>query len=406
MNPTSILRAACILLLGAFTLHAGIPNLINYQGRLTDAQGNPVTGNRTMVVRVYDAPSGGNMTYEETIGTVAVANGTYSFRFGSGGDGVVGVLTGSDYLALSVNGTEESTRTRFLAVPYALKSADAQAIKQVLVENGILPIFEKSVLVTTLAGNGTSGFVDGTGDAAKFNYPYGIAVDSAGNVYVADAGNHRIRKITPDGTVTTLAGGGTAGSDDGTGAAARFFTPYGVAVDPAGNVYVAEYGKHRIRKITPDGTVTTLAGNGTEGFADGIGSAAMFRLPRAIAVDAVGNVYVADTGNRKVRKINPDGLVTTLAGSDALGTIEGLRSFADGPGTSARFGEPLGLAWEASGNLCVTDWGIRKITSEGFVSTVSRDLAWPYGVAIDAAGNIYVSDSSTHQIKKITPLQD
>jgi sulfatase modifying factor 1 len=128
MKLHSILRAACILLLGAFTLHAEIPSLINYQGRLTDAQGDPVTGNRTMMVRVYDAPSGGNMTYEETIGTVAVANGTYSFRFGSGGDGVVGVLTGDDYLALSVNGTEESTRTRLLAVPYALKSADTQAL--------------------------------------------------------------------------------------------------------------------------------------------------------------------------------------------------------------------------------------------------------------------------------------
>jgi hypothetical protein len=129
MKMHTILRTACILLLSAFTLHAGVPNLINYQGRLTDAQGNPVTGNRTMVVRVYDAPTGGNMTYEENIGTVAVANGTYSFQFGGAGDGIIGVLVGvSDYLALSVNGAEQSTRTRFLAVPYALKSADAQVL--------------------------------------------------------------------------------------------------------------------------------------------------------------------------------------------------------------------------------------------------------------------------------------
>jgi sulfatase modifying factor 1 len=131
MNPTALLRAACILFLGVFSLHAGVPSLINYQGRLTDAQGNPVTGNCTMVVRIYDAPTGGNMTYEETIGTVALANGTYSFRFGLAGSGIVGILTGNDYLALSVNGSEESTRTRLLAVPYALKakeSADAQAL--------------------------------------------------------------------------------------------------------------------------------------------------------------------------------------------------------------------------------------------------------------------------------------
>jgi sulfatase modifying factor 1 len=127
MNPTSILRAACILLLSAITLRAEIPNLINYQGRLTDAQGNPVTGNRTMSVRVYDAPAGGNMTYEENIGKVFVTNGAYSFQFGSAGDGILGLLVGgSEYLALTVNGAEESTRTRLLAVPYAMKAREAQ----------------------------------------------------------------------------------------------------------------------------------------------------------------------------------------------------------------------------------------------------------------------------------------
>jgi sulfatase modifying factor 1 len=142
MKIHTTLRAACILLLGVFTLHAGVPNLINYQGRLTDAQGNPVTGNRTMTVRVYDAPSGGNMTYEENIGTVAVANGTYGFQFGGAGDGIIGVLVGfSDYLALSVNGTEESGRTRLLAVPYALKakeSADALNLRAALAAAGLI----------------------------------------------------------------------------------------------------------------------------------------------------------------------------------------------------------------------------------------------------------------------------
>jgi sulfatase modifying factor 1 len=163
MNPTALLRAACILLLSAFTLHAEVPNLINYQGRLTDSQGNPVTGNRTMAVRVYDAPTGGNMTYEQNIGIVAVANGTYSFQFGSGGDGVVGVLTGSDYLALSVNGTEESARTRLLAVPYALKSADAQALRAELVELGVIPVTSSGNMVTVQGGTlATSNELNGT----------------------------------------------------------------------------------------------------------------------------------------------------------------------------------------------------------------------------------------------------
>ena len=123
----------------ALPLIAQVPSLINYQGRLTDAQGQPVSGNRTMAVRIYDAASGGNMTYEESIGTVAVGNGTYSFQFGASGNGVVTVLSGQDFLSLSVNGTEESTRTRLLAVPYALKSADAQALRDELVEAGVLP---------------------------------------------------------------------------------------------------------------------------------------------------------------------------------------------------------------------------------------------------------------------------
>jgi formylglycine-generating enzyme required for sulfatase activity len=136
------LFAALLPFLLALPLTAQIPNLINYQGRLTDAQGNPVTGNRTMAIRIYDSPTGGNMTYEETIGTVAVTNGIYGFRFGNEGEGIGAVLSGEDYLALSVNGTEESTRTRLLAVPYALKareSADAIALRSELQSLGVLP---------------------------------------------------------------------------------------------------------------------------------------------------------------------------------------------------------------------------------------------------------------------------
>jgi sugar lactone lactonase YvrE len=171
--------------------------------------------------------------------------------------------------------------------------------------------------VTTLAGlGGSSGSADGTGSAARFYWPYGVAVDSAGNVYVADTWNYTIRKVTPGGVVTTLAGlAGTGGSTDGTGSAARFNYPSGVAVDSAGTVYVADRGNHTIRKVTPGGAVTTLAGLADSyGSADGTGSAARFDSPRGVAVDSAGNVYVADYYNNTIRKVTPGGVVTTLAG--------------------------------------------------------------------------------------------
>src|SRR5207248_1570929 len=143
--------------------------------------------------------------------------------------------------------------------------------------------------VSTLAGSGTLGFADGTGSAAQFREPFGVAVDAAGNVYVADGDNHSIRKVTAGGVVTTLAGSGTFDFADGTGAAAQFHDARGVAVDAAGNVYVAEYGNQRLRKVAAAGVVTTLAGSGTAGFADGTGAAAQLNNPWSLAVDAAGN---------------------------------------------------------------------------------------------------------------------
>src|SRR5207245_2370200 len=169
---------------------------------------------------------------------------------------------------------------------------------------------------TTLAGAASIGSADGTGSAARFYFPTGVATDSSANVYVADQYNHTIRKITPAGVVTTLAGlAGNPGRGDGTGSAARFNYPSGVATDSSGNVYVADPYNHTIRKITPAGVVTTLAGLAENpGSADGTGSAARFSAPWGVATDSSGNVYVADTFNYTIRKITPAGVVTTLAG--------------------------------------------------------------------------------------------
>ena len=182
-------------------------------------------------------------------------------------------------------------------------------------------IRDRAGVVTTLAGSaGERGSADGTGSAARFNFPFGVATDVAGNVYVADQSNHTIRKITPAGVVTTLAGSaGNDGSADGTGSAARFNAPTGVATDTDGNVYVADAFNNIIRKITPAGVVTTLAGSADNvGSADGTGSAARFNNPFGVATDIDGNVYVADQSNHTIRKITQE---SKLMGTPAMGDL-------------------------------------------------------------------------------------
>jgi len=272
--------------------------------------------------------------------------------------------------------------------------------------------------VTTLAGlAGTPGSADGTGSAALFNNPYGVPVDSAGNVYVADFYNSTIREVTQAGVVTTLAGlAGTKGSADGTGSVALFDGPTGVAVDTATNVYVADFFNSSIRKVTPAGVVTTLAGlAGSPGSADGTGSAARFDGPTGVAVDSAGNVYVGDRYNSTVRKVTPAGVVTTLAG------LAGSPGSADGTGSAALFNAPCGVAVDSAGNVYVADCynnTIRKVTPGGVVRTLAgltgtagsadgtgsaAQFDFPYGVAVDSAGNVYVADRYNDRVTKGTP---
>jgi len=216
-------------------------------------------------------------------------------------------------------------------------------------------------VVSTLAGSGKAGFI-----LTEFHELAGLATDRFDSVYVADAGNDSIRKITSEGEVSTLAGDGKYGFRDGVGKEARFKCPSDVVVDAKGNLYVADTDNHRIRKITPEGVVSTLAG-GTRGFSDGTGTEAWFNSPSGVAVDNSGNVYVADSVNNRVRKITPDGVVSTLAGN-------GTRGFRDGVGTEAWFHSPHGLAVDSSNNVYVADTGnhrIRKITPEGEISTLA-----------------------------------
>ena len=281
----------------------------------------------------------------------------------------------------------------------------------------VLPARSAQPGLSFVAGSiGGIGNLSGVGSQARFNYPVGIAVDAAGNRYVADWQNHVIRKVLPDGSVSTLAGAmSTPGAADGNGAAARFYYPQSIAIDHAGNLYVADTNNQTIRKVTPQGVVTTIAGRvGVIGSTDGRGSAALFCFPQGIAVDAAGTVIVGDTYNHTLRSISPRGVVTTLAGSAGMaGNLNGVRS-------AARFSNPQGLVTDAARNIFVADAGnglLRKVTPAGVVTTLAGSLA-NFGLkdgtgaaagfeglsnlAIDATGTLYGADQYAQRIRRIT----
>ncbi|MCL2726364.1 MAG: NHL repeat-containing protein [Polyangiaceae bacterium] len=268
-------------------------------------------------------------------------------------------------------------------------------------------------VVTTLAGTGDAGAVDGPSDAATFSSPIGITLGPDGSLYVADWSNRRIRKIATDNTVSTYAGSTPGLANGDCLKEATFGGPYGVAADWAGNVYVADRDNHVIRKITSTSTtcqVSTLAGSGTAGFADDTGKAASFSSPTGVTVDASGNVYVADSGNNKIRKVTPAGDVTTFAGTGVGGN-------GDGDMATATFNIPYGIVVDAAGILYVSEHhDIRKITggmvrtlagsgSSGFTDGVGADAAFsgPHGLAIDASGNLYIGDTGNNAVRKILP---
>ncbi len=265
--------------------------------------------------------------------------------------------------------------------------------------------------VSTFAGSGFSGSADGVGTAASFRYPDGAVFDSHDNLFISDQSNHKIRKITPDGTVSTFAGSGTIGAVDGIGTAASFYYPAGMAVDANDNLLVADYGNNKIRKITPDGTVSTFAGTGIAGAAEGTVLTVQFNGATGVCVDSFGNVFVADYYNNKIRKIDTLGNVTTFAGTGAAGAT-------DGNGRVASFHYPAIVAVDSGNNLFITDEEnnkIRKITPDGTVSTFAgtgtagaTDGIWssaqfnsPTGIAVDDADNIYVADYGNNKIRKI-----
>ena len=275
---------------------------------------------------------------------------------------------------------------------------------------GSTAALEQISIIIPVAGTGIAGFGGDGGPAklAMLNQPEGVAVDASGNLYIADTDNNRIRKISPDGIITTVAGTEIAGfsGDSGPASQAQLNHPEGVAVDASGNLYIADTGNNRIRKISPNGIITTVAGNGIAGFSgdNGPASQAQLNQPEGVAVDASGNIYIADTDNDRIREVSPDGMIVTIAG-DAGFSGDG------GPASQAQLNHPEGVAVDASGNLYIADTGnnrIRKISPNGIITTVAGNgtpaiLNAPTGIAVGASGNLYIADTGNNRILVVDP---
>ncbi len=274
-------------------------------------------------------------------------------------------------------------------------------------------------IITTLAGNGTSGYSGDGGPAtgAKLNWPSDVAVDATGNLYIADWNNMVVRKVAANGAITTVAGNGIQGysGNGGPATSAEFSGPRGMAVDAAGSLYIADSGNQVIRKVAANGIITTVAGTGTGGYLGDAGPATSAQLsgPCGVALDAAGNLYIADTGNGAIREV-VNGIIATVTGNG----IQGYRGDG-GPASIGQLNQPPGVAVDAAGNLYIADTYNRRIreVANGTITTAAGNETWgiagdggpasssllgqPAGVAVDAAGSLYIADSWTSQIRKV-----
>lgn len=276
-------------------------------------------------------------------------------------------------------------------------------------------------VVSTAAGNGIESYSGdgGSAVAAQLNNPAALTFDTAGNLYISDAANHRVRKITPAGVISTAAGTGVAGfsGDGGAAASAQLNSPQGLTADADGNVYIADSGNNRIRKLLPNGTLISIAGNGNASYYGdgGPADAASLHDPHGIYSAGGGHIYIADTGNQRIRQLLPDGTITTVAGSGGQGP-----GGDGGAATSAQLNLPMGVALDGAGNIYIADQGnnrVREVTPNGTISTLAGSAAYgigdggpataaqldaPASVAVDAAGNVYLSDTGHNRVREVS----
>ena len=326
-----------------------------------------------------------------------------------------------------------------LAVEAQLRNPTGVAVDEAgnlyITGNERIRMVDAAGLISTVAGNGVRGFSGDGGPAvqAQLNYPRGVAVDGSGNIYIVDAGNHRIRKVDAAGAVSTVAGSGRYGygGDGGAATSASLSNPRDAAADSSGNVYIADTFNHRIRKVDAAGVITTVAGMGDSGrhagrpqrrggYSGDGGPAvrAQLRFPRGTALDGSGNLYIADTGNNRVRRVDTAGVITTFAGTGTEGF-----SGDGGPATQAQLDSPLGVAVDGSGNIYIADAGnyrIRRVDAATGIITTIAGTEWgaslgdggpatqasirPGDVDLDAAGNIYIADGGQQRVRRLTPL--
>ena len=308
-----------------------------------------------------------------------------------------------------------------LAVPWGVALDGAGNLYIADSRNHRIRKVDSSGTITTVAGTGEFGFGGDGGPAvqARLDFPTGVATDGAGNLYIADTYNHRIRKVDSSGTITTIAGSevGGFGRDGVPATETRLAAPTDVAVDGAGNLYIANTGNHRIRKVDSSGVITTIAGTGESGFSGDGGPAveAQLAVPRGVAVDGAGNLYIADHDNDRIRKVDSTGIITTIAGSGEWGF-----GGDDGPAVQARLDCPTGVATDGVGNLYIADYDnhrIRKVDSTGTITTIAgtgeygfggdgrpaveAQLNGPLDVAVDGTGNLYIADQDNDRIRKV-----
>ena len=323
-------------------------------------------------------------------------------------DGIISTVGGNGIAGFSGDGGPATSAQ--LSLPLGIAVDTASNIYIADVNSFRIRKVTSDGVISTVAGFSTAGYSGdgGSPTSARFSSPRAVAMDAAGNLYIADAGNARIRKVTPNGVVSTVAGNGTPGfsGDGGPATSAQLQFPWGVAVDSAGNLYIADSANNRIRKVTPGGTISTIAGTGPNGFSGDGGPAilARFRTPRGLALDGRGNLYIADYYNNRIRKLTPDGMIATVVGN---GTAD---DSGDGSlAVAAGLVQPSDVAFDSSGNLYIADSGnakIRKVSPVGIITTfatIPPGFGSSDAVAVDPGGNVYITDSFNLRIRKITP---
>jgi pimeloyl-ACP methyl ester carboxylesterase len=389
------------------------------------------TAKPTPTVTVTPSPTSITTAQGLTV-TVAVSGGTGNpipsgtVTLNGGGFTSSATMLNNGNISINIPAGSLATGTYVLTANYSGDSNYGTAMGTSLMVT-VAKIATTLGTISTVAGDATQGYSgdNGIATSAELNWPYGVAVDAHGNLYIADEQNQVIRKVSSSGIITTVAGNGYSTSsgaggysgDNGPAIWAELNVPYGVAADAFGNIYIADTNNNRIRMVSPNGTITTVAGNGAQGYSgdNAAATSAALNGPRGVAVDGFGNIYIA--GGSRIRMVSPSGIITTVAGSGTLGYS------GDGAAaTSAELNYPGGVAVDAQGNIYIADTDnsrVRMVSPNGIITTVagngtpgysgdngiatSAELNWPYGVAVDASGNIYIADDQNHLIRKVSP---